>query len=112
MSNTNYTGSVGQYKQAADVVSDLNVMIVEAPINYEFKRQLADIVYEIQKEETLKNLYQFLFEADNGMYGDGEEPYGHETLVGDARVLRESMEYYFATEITPYEMSLPDKEEH
>ena len=112
MSNTNYTGSVGQYKQVSDTVSDLNIMIVEAPVDNKFKRRLADIVYHIEREETLKNLYQFLFEADNGMYGDGEEPYGHETLVGDARVLRESMEYYFATEITPYEMSLPDKEEH
>ena len=76
------------------------------------KRKLAALRWEAEKADCLKDIYQFLFEADSGMYGDGEEPYGHETLVGDARVLRESMEYYFATEITPYEMSLPDKEEH
>ena len=106
MSNTCCTGSVGQYKQVSDVVSDLNVMIVEAPINYKFKRQLADMVYEIQKEETLKSIYQFLHEICHGMYG------GNTECVKDAQELTEDMEDCFATELTPHEMSLPDKEEH
>ena len=106
MSNTCCTGSVGQYKQAADVISDLNVMIVEAPISYKFKRQLADMVFKMQQEETLKNLYQFLHEIDGGMFGDNAE------CVKNAQGLRADLEYYFAQEITPYEISLPDKEEH
>ena len=57
----------------------------------------------LQDLHQCQYIYQFLFEADYGMYGDGEEPYGHETLVGDARVLREKMEYYFASEITTLE---------
>ena len=64
------------------------------------KRKLAALRWEAEKEDCLKDIYQFLFEADSGMYGDGEEPDGHETLVGDARVLRDKMEYYFASEIT------------
>ena len=41
--------SVGEYKQVSDTVSDLNVMIAEAPVDNKYKRQLADIVYEREK---------------------------------------------------------------
>ena len=61
------------------------------------KRQVEALKWEVERKDCLRDIYQFLFEADNGMYGDGED---QETLVGDARVLRESMEYYFASEIT------------
>ena len=61
------------------------------------KRKLAALRWEAEKEDCLKDIYQFLFEAHNGMYGDGED---QESLVSDAKVLRESMEYYFANEIT------------
>ena len=61
------------------------------------KRQVEALKWEIEKKDCLRDIYQFLFEADNGMYGDGED---QEPLVGDARVLRESMEYYFSSEIT------------
>ena len=61
------------------------------------KRQVEALRWEVEKKDCLRDIYQFLFEADNGMYGDGED---QETLVGDARVLRESMEYYFSSEIT------------
>ena len=67
------------------------------------KRKVEALKWEVEKKDCLRDIYQFLFEADYGMYGDGEEPYGHETLVGDARVLREKMEYYFASEITTLE---------
>ena len=33
--------SVGEYKQVSDAVSDLNVMIVEAPVDNKFKRQIS-----------------------------------------------------------------------
>ena len=64
------------------------------------KRKVEALKWEVEKKDCLRDIYQFLFEADSGMYGDGED---QETLVGDARVLRESMEYYFANEITIYE---------
>jgi len=35
------TGSVGEYKTVEDVISDLNVMVVEAPIPDDIKRLLA-----------------------------------------------------------------------
>lgn len=41
--------SYGQYKRVSDVVSDLNVMIQEAPIHNKFNRQLADIVWKLKK---------------------------------------------------------------
>jgi len=89
--------SVGEYKHVADVVSDLNVMIVEAPINYKFKRQLANIVFKIEQEETLKSLYQFLHETVNGMFGNNAE------CVKNAEELIYSMEEWFATELTPHD---------
>ena len=42
--------SVGEYKTAPDVISDLNVMIVEAPISNSVRSSLADIVGEIYEE--------------------------------------------------------------
>ena len=36
--------SVEEYKTVSDVISDLNVMIVEAPITNDIRVQLADIV--------------------------------------------------------------------
>jgi len=40
--------SVGEYKTVEDVISDLNVMIVEARIPNEIKRKLADLVGELE----------------------------------------------------------------
>ena len=105
MSNTNYTGSVGQYKQVSDTVSDLNIMIVEAPVDNKFKRRLADIVYDIEREETLKGIYQFLTEITNGMYhkeGTGMSSQNAE-VVQDAHKYRNKLEYHFAQEISPVE---------
>ena len=42
--------SVGAYKQVSDTVSDLNVMISEAPVDNKYNRRLSDIVYEIERE--------------------------------------------------------------
>ena len=42
--------SYGEYKTVSDVVSDLNVMITEAPISNEIACKLADIVGEIEDE--------------------------------------------------------------
>jgi len=89
--------SYSEYKKVSDVVSDLNVMIVEAPINYKFKRQLANMVFKIEQEETLKNVYQFLHEIVNGMFGDNAE------CVKNAEELIYSMEKGFATELTPHD---------
>ena len=61
------------------------------------KRQVEALKWEVERKDCLRDIYQFLYAADNGMYGDCED---QETLVGDARVLRESMEYYFSSEIT------------
>ena len=41
--------SVGQYKTIDDVISDLNVMIVEAPIPTKERCQLADIVGQLKQ---------------------------------------------------------------
>lgn len=92
----NSKDSVGQYKKVSDVVSDLNVMIVEAPINYKFKRQLANMVFKIEQEETLKNVYQFLHEIVHGMFGDNAE------CVQSAEELMKEMEDHFTTELTLY----------
>ena len=93
--------SVGEYKQVSDAVSDLNVMIVEAPVNNKFKRQLADIVYEIEREETLKGIYQFLTEITHGMYDKNEVV---PTLLQDANECRNKLEYHFGKEISPNEV--------
>ena len=42
--------SVGEYKTVEDVVSDLNVMIVEAPISTEAASGLAEVVGILEKE--------------------------------------------------------------
>jgi len=42
--------SVGEYKTVEDVISDLNVMIVEAPISTEAASGLAEVVGILQKE--------------------------------------------------------------
>jgi hypothetical protein len=42
--------NTGEYKTVSDVISDLNVMIVEAPISNSVKSSLADIVGEIYDE--------------------------------------------------------------
>jgi hypothetical protein len=48
--------SIGQYKTVSDVVSDLNVMIVEAPLPTKIKSQLANIVGELEQlPETLRD---------------------------------------------------------
>tara|TARA_R100000664_G_C2716195_1_gene111223 strand:- start:303 stop:668 length:366 start_codon:yes stop_codon:yes gene_type:complete len=98
----NSKDSVGQYKKVSDVISDLNVMIVEAPINYKFKRQLANMVFKIEQEETLKNVYQFLHEIVHGMFGDNAE------CVKNAEELTASMEEWFATELTPHDNAVDD----
>jgi hypothetical protein len=41
--------SVGKYKTIDDVISDLNVMITEAPLPNKEKRQLADIVGQLEQ---------------------------------------------------------------
>ena len=100
--------SVGEYKHVADVVSDLNVMIVEAPVDNKFKRQLADIVYEIEREETLKGIYQFLTEITHGMYDKNKGWLDFTSIVmpesiQDAHEYRNKLEYHFAQEISPVE---------
>ena len=92
--------SVGEYKQVSDTVSDLNVMIVEAPVDNKYKRRLADIVYEIEREETLKGIYQFLTEITQGMYDKNQVM---STIVQDAHEYRNKLEYHFAQEISPVE---------
>ncbi len=89
--------SVGEYKHVAAVVSDLNIMIQEAPINNKYRCELADMVWELKKEETLKNLYQFLHETTHGMFGDNTE------CVCNAQALLEQMEDCFAIELSPYD---------
>ena len=42
--------SYGEYKTVGDVISDLNVMIQEAPIPNKERCQLADIVSELKQE--------------------------------------------------------------
>jgi hypothetical protein len=42
--------SVEEYKTVSDVISDLNVMIVEAPITNDIRVRLADIVGELENE--------------------------------------------------------------
>ena len=81
--------SVGEYKQVSDTVSD-----------NKFKRQLADIVYEIEREETLKDIYQFLTEIAQGMYDKNQVM---STIVQDAHEYRNKLEYHFAQEISPVE---------
>jgi hypothetical protein len=41
--------SYGEYKTVGDVISDLNVMIQEAPIPNKQRCQLADIVSELKQ---------------------------------------------------------------
>jgi hypothetical protein len=95
--------SVGEYKHVAAVVSDLNIMIQEAPINNKYRCELADMVWELKKEETLKNLYQFLHEITHGMYGDNTVDIhpDREDLPANAQDLLEEMEDYFAIELSP-----------
>ena len=99
--------SVGKYKQVSDVVSDLNVMIVEAPVDNKFKRRLADIVYDIEREETLKNTYQFLTEVSHGMYKVNilDEYSGSELndVIQESDDVRSQLERYFTQEISPVE---------
>ena len=45
--------SVGEYKTVSDVVSDLNVMIVEAPITNAIRVQLAEIVAALEIESEI-----------------------------------------------------------
>ena len=89
--------SYGEYTSVEAVISDLNIMIQEASINYKFKRQLANMAFKIEQEETLKNVYQFLHEAVNGMFGNNAE------CVKNAEELIYSMEQWFATELTPHD---------
>jgi len=42
--------SYGEYKTVGDVISDLNVMIQEAPFPNKERCQLADIVSELKQE--------------------------------------------------------------
>ena len=93
--------SIGEYKQVSDAVSDLNVMIAEAPVDNKFKRQLADIVYEIEREETLKGIYQFLTEITHGMY---DKNIVMPEIIQDAHEYRNKLEYHFAKEISPNEI--------
>ena len=94
------TISVGRYKQVSDTVSDLNMMVMEAPIDKKFKYHLADIVDELEREETLKDIYQFLTEISHGMYDKNEVI---STIVQDAHEYRNKLEYHFAQEISPVE---------
>ena len=43
--------SVGEYKTVEDVISDLNVMIVEAPIPDHIAMILANVVGELEDDE-------------------------------------------------------------
>ena len=100
--------SVGAYKQVSDTVSDLNVMISEAPVDNKYKRRLADIVYEIEREETLKGIYQFLTEITHGMYDKNKGWLDFTSIVmpeiiQDAHEYRNKLEYHFAQEISPVE---------
>jgi hypothetical protein len=45
--------SVGEYKTVEDVISDLNIMIVEAPIPTHIAMILANVVGELDKENIL-----------------------------------------------------------
>lgn len=42
--------SVREYKTVQDVISDLNIMIVEAPIPTHIAMTLANVVGELEKE--------------------------------------------------------------
>ena len=44
---------MSSYKTVSDVVSDLNVMITEAPVSGKVRRALADVVGELGKPETI-----------------------------------------------------------
>ena len=78
--------SAGGYKHVADVVSDLNIMIQEAPINNKYRCELADMVWKLKKEETLKSLSQFLHEVKS---------------VKNAEGVLADFEYYFSDELCP-----------
>ena len=43
--------SYGQYVSIGDVISDLNVMIQEAPLPNEYRMQLANIVFDLKEIE-------------------------------------------------------------
>ena len=50
--------SSGQYKTIDDVISDLNVMIIEAPLPKKERHQLAEIVYQLdQITEPVKEIF-------------------------------------------------------
>ena len=41
--------SYGEYKKVSDVVTDINIMVQEAPLPNKVKRQLADIAYNLNR---------------------------------------------------------------
>ena len=47
--------SYGEYKKVGDVISDLNVMIQEAPIPNKQRGQLAEIVYDLKHIDPDEN---------------------------------------------------------
>jgi len=53
--------SVGEYKTVEDVISDLNIMIVEAPIPTHIAMILANVVGELEDAQDYT-----LEELDNG----------------------------------------------
>jgi hypothetical protein len=52
--------SYGEYKTVSDVISDLNVMVQEAPLPKKVKCQLADIVGELEEipESTRQHIVE------------------------------------------------------
>ena len=47
--------SVGEYKTVEDVISDLNIMIVEAPIPTHIAMILSNVVGELEDESQSNN---------------------------------------------------------
>ena len=71
------------------------------------KRKLEALQWEAEKKDCLKDIYQFLFEVQHGMYKDAEDQsilindnQFNKRLIYDATELCRKMESYFAHEIT------------
>ena len=49
--------SYGQYVSIGDVISDLNVMIQEAPLPNEYRMQLANIVFDLKRKLMIRKIW-------------------------------------------------------
>jgi hypothetical protein len=58
--------SVEEYKTVSDVISDLNVMIVEAPITNDIRVQLADIVGGLVEAYGVDEDGEFIYSLTDG----------------------------------------------